>query len=414
MTATESFARRKQTVFAYRGGSSEHPDGAALYAAARESRAPGWRPGAEIRSAVLDAAVAEVESRLAERVRQAADEVEKLVRTRRPYPAARPGFRVPPLDDDLLGELLEADDDAFQRATVVEVGERYRRRAGNDVVVGDRYDGRARRDAQQVLLEDAGAMERCAADRPEWSVVLAAVLGKYLSKLREYFRVACDKVLGGDLGERLAAHRAQVRQAADAAETALRTTSPPGPDPAVPEVSDETLAVAADGTSLPFIKEVVAEVGERYKRIEVEGRYTHLERPPGGKGPSARHHRAADAVPASFVRAVRGRGGGVRRAPAARARGVRGRLRRGGRPRRARRASAEAPGTGAARGGQLRAGDGPAARVQPLGGDSGRGARRGRLVPPGGRRRRAGARGSPHAQGGTVRRCRSPPARGGR
>ena len=278
LTATESFARRKQTVFGYRGGTSEHPDGAALYAAARESRSPGWRPGAEIGSAVLDAAVAEVESRLAERVRQAADEAEKLVRTRRPYPVVRPGFRVPPLDDDLLGKLLEADDDAFQRATVVEVGERYRRRAGHDVPRGDRYDGRARRDAQQTLLEDAGAMERCSADRPEWSVVLAAVLEKYLSKLREYFRVACDKVLGGDLGERLAAHRAQVRQAADAAETLLRPTSPPGPDPAVPGVSDETLAVAADGTSVPFIKELVVEVGERYKRREVEGRYTHLER----------------------------------------------------------------------------------------------------------------------------------------
>ncbi|MYN66431.1 MAG: hypothetical protein F4X11_15590 [Acidobacteria bacterium] len=118
-------------------------------------------------------------------------------------------------------------------------------------------------------------MERCSADRPEWLVVLAAVLEKYLSKLREYFQVACDKVLGGELGERLAAHRAQVRQAAEAA---LPTTSPPGPGPGVPAVSDQTLAVAADGTSLPFVTEVVVEVGERYKRREVERRYTHLER----------------------------------------------------------------------------------------------------------------------------------------
>ena len=37
-------------------------------------------------------------------------------------------------------------------------------------------------------------------------------------------RMACDKVLGGDLGEHLARHRAQVQRAADAVEHAL----PPG------------------------------------------------------------------------------------------------------------------------------------------------------------------------------------------
>ena len=68
LEATELWARRKQTIFKYRGGNGEHPDGGALYAAARESRAPGWRPGAEIGSAVLDAVVADVESQLAERV----------------------------------------------------------------------------------------------------------------------------------------------------------------------------------------------------------------------------------------------------------------------------------------------------------------------------------------------------------
>ena len=55
-----------------------------------------------------------------------------------------------------------------------------------------------------------------------------------------------------------------------------------------------------------------------------------------------------------------------------------------------------------------------AAHAHPVGGDAGRGAHRGRLVPPGGRRCRAGARRPPYAQGGNVRRCRPPPARGGR
>ena len=283
LEATESFVRRKQTILRYRGGNGEHPDGGALYAAARESRAPGWRPGEEIGSAVFDAVVADVESQLAERVRRAADEFEKLVPTTRPYPDARPGYRVPALANDQLDELFGADDEAFYRATVVEIGKRYQRRAGNDVAREERYDDRARSDSQQALLEDAGATERCSSARQAWSEILATVLTKYLSKLREFFQVACDRVLGGNLGERLAEHRAQVQQAADKAEAKLERRSYET-GPAVPVVSDKSLEVVAGGASHPFVKEVVVEAGERYKRREVEGHYTQLERSQAERG----------------------------------------------------------------------------------------------------------------------------------
>ena len=73
-----------------------------------------------------------------------------------------------------------------------------------------------------------------------------------------------------------------MQQAADKAEAKLERRSYET-GPAVPVVSDKSLAVVA-GASLPFVKEVVAETGERYKRREVEGHYTHLERSQAERG----------------------------------------------------------------------------------------------------------------------------------
>ena len=78
-------------------------------------------------------------------------------------------------------------------------------------------------------------------------------------------RMACDKVLGGDLGERLARHRAQVQRAADAVEHALPTMTPAPGRPDVPAVSDTTLTQVAAGASNGFVKEMLIEVGKRYK-----------------------------------------------------------------------------------------------------------------------------------------------------
>ena len=288
LEATETFVRRKQTIIEYPGGSSEHPDGGALYAAAFESRAPGWQPGAEIKSAVFDEALSDVESQLAERVRQAADEVEKLLPTTQRHPHSRP---TPAVCDELLDGLVNEEDDAFYKETVAEVRKRYRHRTRYGAASYEEgYDDRARRTSQQAYLQDAVKTEQSSVKteqsssaRPSWSAALAIVLKEYLSKIRELLRTACDKVLGGDLGERLARHREQVRRAADAAAVALPTTSPWLGSSTVPAVSDKTLSTVAAHASTPFVKEVVVEVGERYKRqarydTPPEDRYDHGDR----------------------------------------------------------------------------------------------------------------------------------------
>ena len=87
------------------------------------------------------------------------------------------------------------------------------------------------------------------------------------STVLEVFEVACDEVVGrGELGAQLREHRAQVQQAAAAAEKALPTPRPERdrPKSQVPAVSDETLEHAAAGKSDPFLQEVVAEVLARY------------------------------------------------------------------------------------------------------------------------------------------------------
>ena len=288
LEATETFVRRKQTVFGY-PGNSEHLAGGALYAAALESRAPGWRPGAEIGSAVLDEVLMDVESQLAERVRQAADAVEELLPTTQPHPNIQPGYRIPALCNELLDGLVREDDDAFFKATVAALRKRYQRRAGYDLAYEERYDDRDRRTSQQAYLQDAVTTEQSSSARPSWSAALATVLKKYLSKIRKLFRIACDKVLGGDLGERLVRHREQVRRAADAAGAALPAMSPWLGSSAVPAVSDETLMTAAVSASTPFVKEVAIEVGERYKRqarydTASEERYDHNDRRQSEKG----------------------------------------------------------------------------------------------------------------------------------
>ena len=98
--------------------------------------------------------------------------------------------------------------------------------------------------------------------------------------------MACDEVVGrGELGAQLREHRAQVQQAAAAAEKALPTPRPERdrPKSQVPAVSDETLEHAAAGKSDPFLQEVVAEVLARYDLragfdVAREERYDHEAR----------------------------------------------------------------------------------------------------------------------------------------
>ena len=201
----------------------------------------------------------------------------------------RPGYRIPALCNELLDGLVREDDDAFFKATVAALRKRYQRRAGYDLAYEERYDDRDRRTSQQAYLQDAVTTEQSSSARPSWSAALATVLKKYLSKIRKLFRIACDKVLGGDLGERLVRHREQVRRAADAAGAALPAMSPWLGSSAVPAVSDETLMTAAVSASTPFVKEVAIEVGERYKRqarydTASEERYDHNDRRQSEKG----------------------------------------------------------------------------------------------------------------------------------
>ena len=266
LKATEAVVRRKQTIFEY-PGNKEYPDGGALYTAAREALAPDWRPGAELPAGLLD----QVESQLADRVRGAADIVEASIPTTQPW-SHRPDYRVPAVSDKLLDQLVQDDDNAFFKATVAELRKRYARRAHYDTPSAERYDGAARQASQQKHL-----------DVPPWSTVLARLLKGYLSRLREIVLAACDKILGGDLWERLARRRTQVERAADAAETGLPRTRPDRyrADYQVPAVSNETLEQVVTDESTPFLKEVVAEVCDRYDRrahAAYEERYDHEAR----------------------------------------------------------------------------------------------------------------------------------------
>ena len=123
LRATEAFRDRRNTVLQYPGG-DQHPGGAALWAAEQRSLSPA------VVAVAFDTALARVESRLENRVQQAADEFERLLRTRQPYSP-----RVPALGDERLeelGQLRLEPADAFVEATVAELRERYARRARYD------------------------------------------------------------------------------------------------------------------------------------------------------------------------------------------------------------------------------------------------------------------------------------------
>ena len=268
LKVTEAFVHRKETIFEY-PGNNEHPDGGALYAAAREALAPDWRPGVELAAGLLDQIIGRVEDQLADRVREAADIVEASVPTTQPW-SHRPDYRVPAVSDELLDQLVQDDDNAFFKATVAELRKRYASRADYNTPDEKRYAGAARQDSQEKHLEV-----------PSWSTVLARVLKGYLSRLREIVLAACDKILGGDLGERLARRRDQVERAADVAEAGLPRTQPGSYGPQVPAVSDETLEQVVTDKSTSFLKEVVAEVCDRYDRrghAAYEERYDHEAR----------------------------------------------------------------------------------------------------------------------------------------
>ena len=78
LRATEAFRDRRNTVLQYPGG-DQHPGGAALWAAEQRSLSPA------VVAVAFDTALARVESRLENRVQQAAAEFERLLRTRQPY-----------------------------------------------------------------------------------------------------------------------------------------------------------------------------------------------------------------------------------------------------------------------------------------------------------------------------------------
>ena len=161
----------------------------------------------------------------------------------------------------------------------MEVRKRYRGHALHDTS----YRDSERHVSEELHLRDAASTEMSSPTRPTWRNALASVLKKYLAKLREFVEVACDKVLGGDLGERLARRGMQVERAADVAESRLPTMSPWPDNPAVPAMSDMTFEQVAANTSTPFVREILVEVGERYKRrarhdLDYEERYDHNDR----------------------------------------------------------------------------------------------------------------------------------------
>ena len=209
----------------------------------------------ELPAGLLDQVLERVESQLANRVQRAADVVEAAVPTTQLW-SYRPDARVPALSDDLLDQLVQDGDNAFVKATVTELRKRYARRADLGTPYEERYSAVDRLRSQQKHLAQC-----------TWLGTLASLLLEYLSKLGEIVLVACDKVIGGDLGARLARRREQVRKAADAAVEALPTTRRESYLPRVPAVSDDTLdEPAAAGKPDPFFQEVVAEVRARYAR----------------------------------------------------------------------------------------------------------------------------------------------------
>ena len=271
LRVTEDFVCRKNAIFEY-PGNKDHLGGGGLYGARIKALAPDWRPGMDLPAGLPHQVLEGVESQLADRVQSAADGVEAGVPTTQPW-SHQPRYRVPALSDELLDQLVQDGDNAFVTATLTELQRRYARRADLGTPHEERYSAADRRRSQQWHLTRSTPLG-----------TLSSLLREYRLKLREIVLVACDKVIGGDLGARLAHRREQVGQAADAAEEALPMAKRRPGLPSVPAVSDATLeGLAAAGKPDPFFQEVVAEVRARYARrarfeMADEGHYADGER----------------------------------------------------------------------------------------------------------------------------------------
>ena len=282
LRATEAFRDRRNTVLQYPGG-DQHPGGAALWAAEQRSLSPA------VVAVAFDTALARVESRLENRVQQAAAEFERLLRTRQPYSP-----RVPALGDERLeelGQLRLEPADAFVEATVAELRERYARRARYDTSDKRYYSPQDRLESEREHLGGVVEMtwdrERrlwspsSTSPQPTRSSALARVVKKYVLTIWEIVLVACDKILGGDLGERLRRRRERIEKAANVAERLLPTISLISCASPVPVAEDAGLAVVVTDTTAPVVGDAVEVVWARYYRRSLpssERRYSAVDR----------------------------------------------------------------------------------------------------------------------------------------
>ena len=275
LRATEAFRDRRNTVLQYPGG-DQHPGGAALWAAEQRSLLPA------VVAVAFDTALARVESRLENRVQQAAAEFERLLRTRQPYSP-----RVPALGDERLvelGQLRLEPADAFVEATVAELRERYARRARYDTSDKLYYSPQDRLESEREHLGGVVEMtwdrERrlwspsSTSPQPTRSSALARVVKKYVLTIWEIVLVACDKILGGDLGERLRRRRERIEKAANVAERLLPTMYSISCASPVPVAEDAGLAGVVTDTTAPVVGDAVEVVWARYS----ERRYSAVDR----------------------------------------------------------------------------------------------------------------------------------------
>ena len=295
LRAAEAVRARRNTVLQYPGG-DQHLSGAALWAAERKSLSPDEGAAVETPLAAFEAALARVESRLEKRVQQAADEIERLLPTTQPYSHGRPDYRVPALGDERLeelGQLRLEPADAFVEATVAELRERYAWRARYDTPDKLRYSPQDRLESEREHL--GGVVEMtCDRERRSWSPsstspqptrssALARVVKKYVLKIWEIVLVACDKILGGDLGERLRRRRERIEKAADVAERLLPTMYSISCASPVPVAGDAGLAGVVTDTTAPVVGDAVEVVWARYYRrspfeTPSERRYSAVDR----------------------------------------------------------------------------------------------------------------------------------------
>ena len=294
LRAAEAVRARRNTVLQYPGG-DQHLSGAALWAAERKSLSPDEGAAVETPLAAFEAALARVESRLEKRVQQAADEVERLLPTTQPYSHGRPDFRVPALGDERLeelGQLRLEPADALVEATVAELRERYARRARYDTPDKLRYSPQDRLKSEGEHLGGVVEMRydrelrlwspSSTSPQPSRSSALARVVKKYVLEIWQIVLVACDKILGGDLWERLRRRREQIEKAADVAERLLPTILIFRASP-VPVAGDAGLAGVVTDTTAPVVGDAVEVVWARYYRRSLletpsERRYSAVER----------------------------------------------------------------------------------------------------------------------------------------